>query len=245
MTRLLRTNRDGFSVAELIVGIAVIAGVATLAYGVAGKIRDQMKPIRDTATLRQIGAVLHLYINEHNGELPPCVTPVPVKSLAHYMGFTNKAKDWSNDSQVPANSIFLNGANEKKIRQFFTSAYDPKIDPLNAFASNYSMGMNPTDPPETYTDPALYEQTGFTRYYRDIKRPNEKLYMIPSWFMPQVKNRFSEATTSNPFKTTRNPADKGHFPALFADGHVAMVNPAPEGMTLDQINHRWIRPKHP
>lgn len=236
-----RKQNAGFSIVELIAALAVLMILCALIFGAVGKMRDQSRLSRDLQTMRGIGSVLHLYIAENRGVLPQNQQPVPIKTPANYLGYTQRAEDWSNDAATPRNSIFRNGADETAIRQTFVSALDPRqpADPLNGFAFNSSMGLNPASDPERYS-----AETN-VRTFLEIARPAEKIYLVPSWYMPAPETRFSEATTTSPFRTPRNPANKGDFPALFADGHIAMVNPAPEGMILNQINLRWVRPKAP
>jgi len=238
---LLRDRNHAFSLPELLVVLAVVALLMIVLYGATQTVRKKSREMQEVVTLRNIGGVLHLYIADHRGDLPNNVLPAPAKALALQLGFINDVKDWSNDSAGIKNSIFRNGANETAIRRFFVSIYDDDLasDPLTAFAFNLNMGINPEH------DPAEYQNGYFTKTYREIRRPSEKIYVVPAWFLLTRSVRFTDAPSFTPFRSTKNAAEKGFFPALFADGHVERVDPAPAGMTSSQINHRWVIPGSP
>ncbi len=232
----LAPRRSGFSLLEMVVATVVVAILATLLAGVVLRVRKQSKRTLDIANLRQIGASFHLYLLEHGRKFPPCVTPAPVKTLAQYLGYIPNVKDWSNDGDSPKNSIFSPAANQQAIRSLFTSGYDDreKPDPLNSFATNTYIGLNPTidsaSPNEQVDD------------YREVRRPDLKLWVVPALFVANnYTGRFSASTSHSPFRSERNPARHGTFPALFLDGHVAFMDPAP-GLSTSQLNHRWLMP---
>jgi len=238
---LIRKKTSGFGLLELLISLGVAAIIALLLSVAASSARQKTQRSRELMQLRQIGGVLHLYLAENNWRLPNQHSPIPVRTFAHYLGYVRNVKDWTNNSADPPNSIFRNGANEAAIRKFFTSAYDDRVppDPLGSFATSEYIGRNPN----STLDPQEYADSAYVDTYPEIQRPSLKIYAIPSYFLPAWKTRFSGTTVSSPFRTVNHPADKGDFPALFADGHVEMLNPAPPGMTLSQINIRWLLPK--
>ncbi|HWL54036.1 MAG TPA: hypothetical protein VNQ90_16460 [Chthoniobacteraceae bacterium] len=237
MRRPLTTT--AFTVTETIVAVAMIAVVAVLALAGLRSVRGHYGKALDLHRMKQIGTTWLLYSQEHQ-QLPARVSPAAFKVLAQYLGYIKSTNDWSNDGESPKNSIFRNGANEEAIRKLFVSAWDdrPKPDPLNSFSHNEYLGRQgnqelSADSPE------------WAHRWSEIRRPEIKIFVIPAWFLPRTyaNQRFSGATTSNPFRNVNHPAQKGHFPALFADGHVAKVDPAPDHLTLSQINKRWLLPK--
>lgn len=233
--------KAAFGMLEALISLAVVTILAVFLFGASSSVKEKAKRTRELSQLRQIGGVLHLYIAENNWRLPNQHGPIPVRTFAHYLGYINDVKDWTNDSADPPNSIFRNGANEAAIRKFFTSAYDDRVppDPHGSFATNEYIGRNPS----SALDPETYPDLAFVDTYPQIKRPSLKIYAVPSYFLPTRRTRFAGTTLQAPFRTVNHPADKGDFPALFVDGHVEMLNPAPPGMTLSEINIRWLLPK--
>lgn len=229
----------GFTLIELMVALSIITVLSILAFGVSAGVKKGNRPIKDIATLKQIGVSVHVYAGEHRGQFPTVSLPAAVKVLAIQMGYIQSDKDWSNDNATPKNSIFRNGADEQGIRRFFRSAYDdrPQPDPLTSFAFSSYIGLNPS------ADPAEYQASSSANTYQEIKRPSEKIYVVPGYFLSRYQERFSVATPNTPFRTANNPEEKGPFLALFVDGHTAMVDPEPKGLPLTQINHRWLLPK--
>ncbi len=236
--RLPPPRRSGFSVLEVVVAAVVAAILATLLAGAALRVRKQNRKMLDIANLRQIGSGFHLYLLEHQQKFPPCMLPVPKKTLAQYLGYIPTTKDWSNDSASPKNSIFSPAANREAIHALFTSGYDdrPKPDPLNSFSTNQYLGLNPSEVPG--------EESVQAHDYREVRRPELKIWVVPSLFVPNnYHGRLSGAKSHSPFRSDRNAALHGSFPALFLDGHVAFVDPAPKGMSDSEILRRWLLPK--
>ncbi len=228
-----------FTMVEGLVALALVAIVAVLALTGIGSIRRSYARALDVHRMKQIGSLWLLSIQENQQKLPSTVLPSTFKTLAVKMGYIQSTNDWSNDSATPKNSIFRNGANEKAIRQLFVSGWDdrPNPDPLNSFSHNEYLGIDGTQK-------APEEGSAWVDRWNHIRYPERKIFMIPAWFLPRTyaNQRFSGATSSNPFRTANNPATKGHFPALFADGHVNKVDPAPD-LTLSEINRRWLLPR--
>ncbi|HWL53423.1 MAG TPA: type II secretion system protein [Chthoniobacteraceae bacterium] len=232
-------RRFGFTLVELLVAIVLVAALAVFLMAAVSRARKGNRQALDLVSLRQIGTILHGYISDHQQELPVIVTPAPFKTLSIYLGYIPHARDWSNDQSSPKNSIFSPGADQRAIRALFTSAYDERVvpDPLNGFCTNGYIGSNPqTKLGPDDDDPNI-------RYYYQIRRPSSKIYALPSFFLKSIGERFTAAPSNSPFRSDKNPEEKGHFPALFMDGHAAMVDPAPKGMSANAVHDRWVRPK--
>ncbi len=235
-----RFSRSGFSLLELLVAIVLVITLVAFLMVAVSRARKGSRQAFDMVQLRQIGTILHAYVADHQQELPVVVSPAPFKTLSIYLGWIPHARDWSNDSSSPKNSIFSSAANQRAIHGLFVSAYDQRTlpDPLNSFATSVYIGRNPSAVP----DPTAEEHN--VRYYYQIRRPSVKIYAIPSFFLKNYQERFTEAPSNSPFRSDKNQAEKGHFPALFMDGHTAMMDPAPAGMSPKAIKERWFYPKN-
>jgi len=231
---------SGFTVLELLVAIVLVVTLVAFLMAAVSRARRGNRQGLDLVQLRQIGAILHGYTAEHQQELPPVVTPSPFKTLSVYLGYIPHASDWSNDASSPKNSIFSPAANQRAIRGLFVSAYDERVppDPLNGFATSQYIGRDPSKKlPPGEEDPNV-------RYDYQIRRPSVKIYAISAFFLKSGnQERFTVAPTNSPFRSDKNPEEKGHFPALFMDGHAAPLDPAPKGMSTKAINDRWVYPK--
>lgn len=64
-------RRNGFSLLELLVSIAVIALLAALAISVVGQFTVKSRSITCTSRVKEITLAMLSYINDHNGMLPP------------------------------------------------------------------------------------------------------------------------------------------------------------------------------
>jgi len=238
----MRTGQksQAFTLTEVLVVLALVFTMLLFAFGALGNLRRHYTRSLDVHRMKQIGATWLLYAQEHQQQLAWRVNPTSFKTLACYLGYIKDPKDWSNttDAEVKG-SIFRNGADERAIRSLFVSAWDdrPAPDPLNSFTPNEYMGYNGREPsPE--------EGAEYVGYWNHIRQPETKIYVVPSWFLPGTYSvgRFSTSRNASPFRSDLNPADKGDFPALFADGHVEKVDPAP-GLTAQQIKDRHILPR--
>lgn len=229
-----------FTITELLVVLVIGAVLLALAYPASDKIRKQYAKTLDVYRLKQIGGAWLSYTQENNRRLPWRVSPVPVKTMAQYLGYIKHTDDWSNTTNTgERSSIFRNEANVAAIRKLFISGYDDraKPDPLNSFSFNVYFGHDG----KTKGEGDTHEYVG---WYHEIVRPDAKMLVIPAWFTakPYENNRFSTATSSNPFRTAANPATKGHFPAVFADGHVDFVDSNQDGKN-QTVTNRWIAPR--
>src|SRR6266487_5459875 len=71
---MIRNFSRGFTMVELLIVIAVIAILATIAYPTYIAIQERAKATKDMNNLRQIGIATQLYLNDNDGALPGSLT---------------------------------------------------------------------------------------------------------------------------------------------------------------------------
>src|SRR5207247_9161302 len=71
---MTRNSRHGFTLLELLIVMAVIAILATIAYPVFIGIEEKAKTTKDMNNLRQIGIATQLYLNDNDGAFPGSAT---------------------------------------------------------------------------------------------------------------------------------------------------------------------------
>src|SRR6266478_7720749 len=71
---MTRNFSRGFTMLELLIVIAVIAILATIAFPVFIGILERAKVTKDMNNLRQIGIATQLYMNDNDGALPGSTT---------------------------------------------------------------------------------------------------------------------------------------------------------------------------
>jgi prepilin-type N-terminal cleavage/methylation domain-containing protein/prepilin-type processing-associated H-X9-DG protein len=64
-------RKGGFTLAELLVVIGIVAVLTAVLLPALGKVRDSAKTIKCLSNLRQIGAAIQMYASDHNGCLVP------------------------------------------------------------------------------------------------------------------------------------------------------------------------------
>jgi prepilin-type N-terminal cleavage/methylation domain-containing protein/prepilin-type processing-associated H-X9-DG protein len=78
---MIRSFSRGFTMIELLLVIAVIAVLATIAYPVFIGILERAKATKDMNNLRQIGIATQLYMNDNDGALPGSTTATWMSQL--------------------------------------------------------------------------------------------------------------------------------------------------------------------
>lgn len=63
-------RRDGFSLLELLVGLVIIAGLASLLFPLLGSVRESGYAGKCTSNLKTIGVAVGTYIADHQGSFP-------------------------------------------------------------------------------------------------------------------------------------------------------------------------------
>lgn len=78
-------RREGFTLLEVMVVIAILGVMVALAAPVVGSARSAAQQSKCLSNQRQIGSALHLYANDHDGEFPP---------TTHTTGSFRKERSW-------------------------------------------------------------------------------------------------------------------------------------------------------
>lgn len=66
-----RSSHSGFTVTELLVAVALLAIVAALLLAATSHVVESSRRTGGLSDLRQIGIAIHLYAQDHRGEIPP------------------------------------------------------------------------------------------------------------------------------------------------------------------------------
>src|SRR6266513_5308385 len=78
---MIRNFSRGFTMVELLIVIAMIAILATIAYPTFIGIQERAKATKDMNNLRQIGIATQLYMNDKDGALPGSTTATWMSQL--------------------------------------------------------------------------------------------------------------------------------------------------------------------
>lgn len=90
-----RNGRNAFTLVELLVVVAIIALLISLAFPQLGKATQRARALRCQAALRGIGQAMQMYVDDRNGYLPPVATwpgtpPSPNAPKHHWCQFLAK-----------------------------------------------------------------------------------------------------------------------------------------------------------
>lgn len=209
---------NGFSVAELMIAIGVIATLALLLFSEYGNLTRQARIAGDVSNLRQIAVAFHAYLGENRYRLPAVMAPHQLDVsgptyvhdvLIRQMGITADLRSAKPDRK--ALGVWLSPGDERK---------PPYLSPLRSYTVNYFAG-------EIYT---ITDSTTAI-YYHEVNNPSRKLYFLPAEgneSNPDSQARFSNLT--RPINSDDTPGaigvrfyPGGKTPALWMDGHVSVV----------------------
>lgn len=220
MSTFLNYNRraTGFSLAELIIAIGVIATLAVLLFSEYGQLTRRAQIAGDISNLRQIATAFYAYLGENRYRLPAVMAPhQPDLSgptyvhdvLVRQMGITADLRSTNPDRK--ALGVWLSPGDKRK---------SPYLSPLSSYTVNYYAG-------EIYTN----NDSTTAIYYHEVNNPSHKLYFLPgegNASNPESQARFSHLTrpiTSDDAAGTFGIRfySGGKTPALWMDGHVSVM----------------------
>ncbi len=91
----LRQPQRGFTFVELLIALLLVALLCWLLMGGLGLLTERAKASKCIANLRQIGGLITLYANDHQGEMPPATrdqaTRIWYRELYPYLGIVTTA----------------------------------------------------------------------------------------------------------------------------------------------------------
>jgi prepilin-type N-terminal cleavage/methylation domain-containing protein/prepilin-type processing-associated H-X9-DG protein len=194
-------RRDGFTLVELLVVVAIIGVLAALTLGVFGKVANLRNQTESAARLRQWGVALGAYVSENNGDLPRRGQGVqPVTQL-------DRPEDWFNAlprylGQAGYGELVSNGRRPRAGERSIFLRPGAR-DPGGKVFLSYGMNMNLS--PWNLPAPTKLVQ---------IERPAVTVFLAES-----PGEYASTYPSTRPFGCLAPHAGKGHV--LFLDGHVA------------------------
>ena len=234
----LSRQRHGFTLTELLVALAIIVILLGILFPTARTMREWHLNTGCVAKLRSIGAGLHAYINDHNGEFPPCAA-LPnsgykisyrkgtfwFDALNPYMGYPQYAPD-RQEQFPPADAV----GTEFPLPWQLCPA--KRTEPLERQAVGY--GWNSQN---FGHDLSRKDSTGFGARIQEIANPSRVIIIGDS--VAQPGNSFQHRYIYDASRESRYPYPDRHFGKgnyLFVDGHVEAFTPefikSPEGIQL-------------
>ncbi len=215
-----------FTVAELLVAVALLSILAVLCVSGIQTLRQRATNMGDINHLRIIGAAFVQYTSENRNELPPVMgTSVIAPNYAHEhlaaaMGMRIDLRDPSVAREQLG--VWISPGDR---------ARPPGLSGLRSYSVNFYMGV-------------VNGQTDYRHALRtfDIIAPSQKLYMLPSEggenSVPAAQARFSDVSypfrKDSPLQLKIRLNKDNTVPALWVDGHVTIL-------TLKEIEERGAK----
>jgi prepilin-type N-terminal cleavage/methylation domain-containing protein/prepilin-type processing-associated H-X9-DG protein len=193
--------RDGFTLVELLVVVAVIGVLAALVFGASGKVTTVRNQTESAARLRQWGVALGAYVAENNGDLPRRGQGVqPVTQL-------DRPEDWFNALPPflgqPGYGALVSSGRRPRAGDRSIFIRPGAKDPGTAVFLSYGMNMNLS--PWNLPAPTKLAQ---------IERPAATVFLAES-----PGEYASTYPSTRPFGCVAPHGGEGNV--LFLDGHVA------------------------
>lgn len=197
--------RSGFTIIELLVAIGVIAILAAFLIPAVGSARASANAAKTASNLRQIGAGISLYANDHNGEFPNNngdISDVKVSGTDRGAQWREAIHRYISGSIRPGSIYnFSNGADREIWRA--GNAGEPDGHRLNHFGVNVFMNFHKKFKINRIPDPARYVLIGEINHDKHAIDPR----VSPDYTGKDV----TQYRISHPGETAFY---------LFADGHV-------------------------
>ncbi len=218
-------TRSAFTLIELLVVIAIIAVLAALAFPLVEKMRERGLQAKCAGNLKAIAAAWSSYIADNAGRLPPAKTGQGpwhqdywTKSLWPYLGFSNvpsghKAQMVGTVAYCPANK-----GDPYHSKEYSVLSYIPNAMIGGAFLSNGQLDSQLTTQNPNFKTPVA-------RTVGAIADPSGTFLFVSA--KENMIRTFISAWNPLPFMATHF-GGKGN--ALFADGHVELIDPQAPGV---------------
>lgn len=216
----------GFSLTELMVGIAILSILCLLGYSTLQKLHGEQRQMQCMNTLRALGQAMHLYSLENEGRFPRSFHSAATHresgwalSIAPYLGVPEPRtpEEWK--------TVF---------NRYYRSAKDPNRD-----VSLYSYGMNVFL--ELTPDGDDYEGSPQTwRRHGDVPNPSHTILLAeirPGFYLDHFMcHQWSSLRAAqNAVAYDRN--ENGTSNYLFVDGHVEALPIEATFNPTNGINH--------
>jgi prepilin-type N-terminal cleavage/methylation domain-containing protein/prepilin-type processing-associated H-X9-DG protein len=176
---MTKKSLRGYTLFELLIVIAMVAILATIAYPVYIGVQERGKALKDLNNLRQIGVLTQLYINDNNGVL---FSPATSWMSQLYQ------KDGS--KYVSSWDVFISPLD---------NLVSPRTDQVNDANSAVSYGVNPNIYPPNNNPPPNNTALSVTK----ITIPTAFIVFAPAQYSSNVVEfRETADTTSQPDPTS-------------------------------------------
>ncbi len=194
-------NREAFSLMELLIAVGVIAVLAALLVPGMNSARESAKTAKSSSNLKQLGAAMHLYINDNNGMLPRADGTD-----------ADGGQDWRRRCVPYGGSHRLPEPNQSQNPVMINPAgVSPEYGPTSvksSYCMNGNLQLNPPPPPGQSIGPI------YAIPLVKVETPSKTVLFGDSKYAARAMN-FAHLAYRNNHKTTAT--------VVFVDGHVASV----------------------
>ncbi|MBK1882863.1 type II secretion system protein [Luteolibacter pohnpeiensis] len=212
---MAKTQKNGFTLVELLVVIVIIAVLGTMSAIIGPKILKKGRQSGSVANMRQLNTILHSYAADHSNKLP-----APV-----YMSDNDQEIYWHMILQQEISGDSLDKLmDDKWWKQNDSLLVNPLVTKSKITHKNVGYGMNAAiaqniaksrDEDLTLED-AVYTQVNLNTISDETQTP----IIAPFWHWAYV---ITEDNVSNP--KWEEISVTGKIPILFLDGHTDLMTP--------------------
>lgn len=220
----MKRGRDGFTLVELIVVVAILLVLGMSALAMAARVRDDARQVRCIGNLRQWGVALSLHMADHDGALPRRGQGVqPVAQI-------DRPEDWFNclppylglpsySEQVKTGTV----AKPRDASVFVCPAAVREKDNPHPHFLSYAMNM--------YLSPWIRPQP---HRLAELENPSQLAFMAdaPGGWASTVPSRMGYSV---------QPRHSGKANVVFVDGHVRSFDGGYLGCGSGEISRPDIR----
>ncbi|HEY3281159.1 MAG TPA: prepilin-type N-terminal cleavage/methylation domain-containing protein [Armatimonadota bacterium] len=208
----------GFTLAELLTVMAIVAMVAALTFPVFVRARESGRQTVCLSNLRQLSSALDLYRRQWDDMLPPVQSPTDTT--------------WK-DALLPlVSSVDVYRCPSNLGEEFSPTQYDPAAPSERRFPASYSLNVEPMllASGSLKVEPDLLLLS--SGWMPEVKRPDSVIllgetrvrtpYVIPDDLSASLAERLLNLR-ARPFGVIQTHTGRSNW--LFADGHVASLQP--------------------